>query len=1159
MSQSINIDNYWSDINENKLTHKFSNRQIIPEQYRTLHLDLPILQKTLLKAPLWMTESITGTLIKVPYPDGSLHTFEVLYAPVMHPELAAKFPSIRSYTGIGVDDPDTHIRFGVTSKGFHAMIRSSQHSTIFIDPYAKGDIEYYVSYYKKDYSRSKKNNKWECLVDEVNTAANKWEIADYSARTGDCQLRKYRLALACTAEYANFHINEENTDDDETDVMSAFATTMARVNGIFERDASITMELVPNTNQLIYYDAENDPYTNNSGTTMLGENQSTCDNVIGSANYDIGHVFSTGGGGVAYLRSPCNNALKAGGVTGQPSPINDPFDVDYVAHEIGHQYGANHTQNNNCNRAESYEPGSASTIMGYAGICTPNVQNNSDDHFHVHSLFEMAAFVGTSCGTILENNNSAPVASVAQNNYILPISTPFVLTGIGTDVDNDILTYCWEQYDKEVAPMPPQSTNKQGPAFRSISPTTAPERYFPNLDAIINNTAPMWEVLPSVSRDMNFQLTVRDNHPDSGCTDETQVSLTFTDTAGPFLVTTPNNNVTWEGGTPQTITWDVANTTTAPVNCANVDILLSLDGGLSYPITLASNVSNNGSHEIVISNVATNTARIKVQCSDNIFFDISDTNFTILESPPGYFLRPKPNELSVCVPDNAVYIIEVGAILDYDKPVTLSLENAPTNTQVEFSNNPILPGQSSTLTISDITNSGNYIMQLSATSMVGDKSTDLSLHVFNDVPTEVQLNSPANNALNVARSPEFSWTTNANATTYNLQIASDEAFTNIIETAADLTETSYQSTTHLSSNTVYFWQVIAQNVCGEGAINHRSFTTSNIECNTITNNNPVNISDSGTPSITSIINIPSTGALIDLEVLDIQGTHTWIEDLSFLIKSPNGEEALLLNRPCFNENDFFISFSDDETSLAHSDIPCPPTDGQTYQPNESFTSFKSQPITGDWVLQINDNANFDGGRLESWSLKYCAEARSLPLEWVDFAVKTKNSTIQLHWITAAEIENKGFEILRSRQAQQGFEKIAWVESKGKANQQQSYSFTDKSASPNVTYYYQLQQIDNNGQSNFSEVRSASWQNSMSRVDVYPNPVKNKLYIQLPTTIAPISFTLFDALGQKVFPTIDQLEDSNSISMNCQNLPQGIYFLKWEEAGNSQIISVIITK
>ncbi len=628
-NHKLPADNPWSFQDEAAIVAKHANRRIIPEKYRTAHLDVSELKLLLTHAPLWQTDDAAKhfTKMTLPMPDGSFQSFRILEAPVMHPALAKKYPEIKSYAGAGLDDPTAYLRFDLTPKGFHGMILSGNGSDVFIDPYADSDTEHYVVYFKKDFQ---KNAGWACLAHEVNPDTDKKPLPPI-AKAGDCKLRTYKLALACTGEYAQFH------GGTVASALAAMNTTMTRVNGVYERELSVTLQMVANNDLLIYTNPNSDPYTNNSGSTMLSQNQTNCDAKIGSANYDIGHVFSTGGGGIAYIKAVCNNSVKAGGVTGLSAPVGDPFDVDYVCHEMGHQFGANHTQNNDCNRnaATAMEPGSGSTIMSYAGVCAPNIQSHSDAYFHAATLQQIAAHItgnGNSCATTSSINDAPVVETVA--NFTIPKSTYFVLTGNATDANpNDPLTYCWEQMDNEVASMPPQSMNAAGPLFRSYPPTSSPERYFPNLDAIVNNQSPTWEKMPGVGRTMKFRLTVRDNHPGGGCTDETDVTLTVAGNAGPFVVTGPNTAVTWHGGSSQTVTWDVAGTTAAPVSCANVDILLSLDGGYTWPITLVSATPNDGYQAVTIPNEATSQARIMVRGSGNIFFDISNQNFTISQAP----------------------------------------------------------------------------------------------------------------------------------------------------------------------------------------------------------------------------------------------------------------------------------------------------------------------------------------------------------------------------------------------------------------------------------------------------------------------------------------------------------------------------------------------
>jgi hypothetical protein len=642
---------FWSDVPE-PADRSNMDRRIVPAQYRTVAVDV-----SALASALDAVDAAGEGSLMIPDAEGGAERFRIRRSTVMHPDLQAEFPMIRAYMGESVDRPGVLGRFDLTPHGFHAMLLDPYASDLFIDPYAFGQNELHIVYRKEHFSKQLPPDHVFCSYEEVNDLeaehmrSMEWMQTMGDHRAGDCQKRTYRLALACTGEYANYH-GSNTSNNNKSFAMAAMVTTMNRVNGIYERDAAITMVMVPNNQNLIYLNPSTDPYTNNNGSTMLGQNQSTCNSVIGSGNYDIGHVFSTGGGGVAYLNSPCTSN-KARGVTGSPAPVGDPFDIDYVAHEMGHQFGANHTQYNNCNREgnAAFEPGSASTIMGYAGICSPNVQSNSDALFLGYSLQEIAANVvsgaSSTCAVVTSSGNSAPTVA-ALTNRTIPKSTPFVLTAVATDANGgDQLTYAWEQMDNQLNgsslyPQPPQASNTGGPNFRALLPSTSPSRWFPNLAAVVANTTPTWEVLPSVARTLHFRVTVRDNHAGAGCTAERNMTVTVNSGSGPFEVTQPNTNVSWQAGSQQTVTWHVANTNAPPVNCSAVDILLSVDGGFTYPYVLASATPNDGTQLVTLPVIpATNTARVMVRASANIFYDISNTNFTVTAAPAQPSLRAK--------------------------------------------------------------------------------------------------------------------------------------------------------------------------------------------------------------------------------------------------------------------------------------------------------------------------------------------------------------------------------------------------------------------------------------------------------------------------------------------------------------------------------------
>ncbi len=672
--------NYWHEITTNSKSG-ITRKNNLP-QNTLFNLDVRQVKEVLKGSPMRgkSFNSKTGTIMSFPNEKGEMELFKVFEAPIMHPDLAAKYPDIKSYAGQGIDDPTAIIRFSISPKGLQSMRLSSKSKSVFIEPYStNGDV---YTIYSKD-QKTEIPEKLNCLVGKDYKRSKK-KSSNKQINANDGLLRTFRLAVACTGEYSEFHLQDQNIDYWESDyvkkgaVLAAMHATMTRVNGIFERDFSISMQLVSNNTDIIFLDSETDQLTDNDSYSLINESQKVCDEYIGYTNYDIGHTFSTGGGGLAELYSPCTSR-KARGITGSSYPIGDAYDVDYVAHEMGHQFGAEHTQNNSCNRSwySSVEPGSASTIMGYAGICRPNIQSNSDDYFHaisIQEIWENITVGYSTCGEKSSTGNTAPIAD-AGSDFTIPISTPFVLKGNGVDQDhNNALTYCWEQMDYEEAVMPPSSNSSAWPAFRSLPPSISKDRYLPSLSSInqgVNYSK--WEVLPSVSRTMNFRLTVRDNisgGASSACDD---MKVIVTSSAGPFLVEKPNENIIWYAGSSEEIIWDVAGTTSNGVNAENVDILLSTDGGMSFPIELAIAVPNDGAHYIQVPNLSGTKNRIMVKGSGHIFFDTSNSNFEIVSQLSvdenvfdQFSYHPNPVENTLHLTFNPIGIKEKINIILYD-------------------------------------------------------------------------------------------------------------------------------------------------------------------------------------------------------------------------------------------------------------------------------------------------------------------------------------------------------------------------------------------------------------------------------------------------------------------------------------------------------------
>lgn len=661
-------DRVWTAVDESQLVNRDAERTVIPSAYRTYALNKNVVSSILADAPEEFSHQsrLAQTILTLPMPDGTFGRFRIEHSLVVEPGLVEKYPELsRTYTGRGIDDPTATVRLDFLSSGFHAMVLSAR-GTVMIDPYAQGDTDNYLTYFKRNVPRS---DAWSCRFEEI-------EFIDRLLRPGDktgnlipdvaspevtsgTQLRTYRLALAGNWEYCN--VAGGNT---VAGCLSAMVTIMTRVNGVYERDLAIRMVMVANNNLIAYAGdnttcpvgtggtactSANDPYGN--GTGALGQNTPNLNAVIGTANYDIGHVFTTGSGGVANLGVPCGTN-KGGGTTGLSSPFGDPFAIDFVAHEMGHQWGANHTFNASCggNRSSgsAYEPGSGITIMGYAGVCgAQDLAPNSIDTFHVKSLEVIVAFSqtgnGNTCAATTASGNTPPSVSVVGGpSWNIPKQTPFTLTATGSDVDpGDTVTYDWEEYDLGTTASTVPNSDADGiarPIFRPYLPLASGSRTYPSLEYILNNAnVPpsttggfvTGEILPSITRAMTFQVVARDSRANGGGINTATATVNVDGASGPFAVTAPNTGVTWTGNGSQTVTWAVANSTAAPVNAANVRILFSADGGQTFPTVVLASTANDGTESITVPNIATTTGRIKVEAVGNIFFDISDANFTV--------------------------------------------------------------------------------------------------------------------------------------------------------------------------------------------------------------------------------------------------------------------------------------------------------------------------------------------------------------------------------------------------------------------------------------------------------------------------------------------------------------------------------------------------
>lgn len=712
-------------------------RVIIPDQHKSVVLDNRGIETFLKTVPseTGLVNRGVAPVIELPMPYGGTAKYRVWESPVMEPALAEKFPGIKTYTGQGIDDPTATIKIDFTELGFHAMILSDITGNIFIDPYRQLDTKHYIVYYKKDFK-----NKDPFIEHGLISSPEIRKTTANRPMAGPCvgpQLRNYRLAVACTGEYARAATGFSNPTIAQA--LAAITTSINRVDGVYEKELAISLNLVANNNLVVFVNPSSDPFTaNNDGEALLDESQTVITQNIGAANYDIGHTFSSGAGGIAQLSSVCGNS-KARGVTGSVNPVGDPYDIDYVAHEMGHQFGANHTFNattsacdGNRSSNSAVEPGSGVTIMAYAGICgTNDLEQNSIPYFHAISMDEINTFTtsgnGANCATITLTGNNAPVVN-AGNDFTIPKSTAFALTGAATDANGDALTYSWEEVDTGPAGNW-NNPSADAPIFRSFPPVTSPTRYFPKLSDQVRNSTTIGESLPTYGREMNFRLTARDNRAGGGgvCFDESVV--TVNDNSGPFVVTFPSaTGISWEAGTVHTVSWDVANTNNVPVNCANVSIQLSIDSGYSFAITLVANTPNDGNEQITVPANITTKARIRVIAVGNIFYDISNNNFEITTPGAGPVVTSQPESKQVCGDETVLFNVES------DSPVLSYQWQVSTNGGVSFSN--INNANSATLIIANaaISQTNNQYRVL-LTGQSGITISDAAVLTVHELPT----------------------------------------------------------------------------------------------------------------------------------------------------------------------------------------------------------------------------------------------------------------------------------------------------------------------------------------------------------------------------------------------------------------------------------------
>ncbi len=808
----------WKETTQKANEVVVANKQTLRNP-KLFELDVNALRQSLNNAPQRFTLAKSNIVVSFPNADGQLERYQIFESSNMDPALAARYPEIKSYVGQGIDSRTSTIYFSLSPLGLQTMVIKADQSAEFIEPYTT-NLNSYAVYRKTD--RAASLNRFECKV--IETAHQDLTNSEYARpNADDATLRTYRLAMSVTGEYTAYFGGTKAL------ALAAINNSMTRVNGVFEKDFATRLVLIANNDAVIYTSASTDPYSPASGLDNWNlQLMNTLSSVIGNANFDVGHLFgATGGGGNAgCIGCICSNDMSTyvdGGITypnnykgsaytspNDGIPSGDNFDIDYVAHELGHQFGANHTfTHSNEGTGVQMEPGSGSTIMGYAGITNLDIQAHSDPYFHAVSIQQVTNFIKTTaCQTNSATGNSIPTAN-AGLDYTIPKSTPFMLNGSGTDANGDTLTYCWEQMNSQSTAAAPSATKTTGVNYRSYSPTTSPTRYFPKMSSCLTGATTTAgseitvEALSSVARTLNFRFTVRDNRVGGSGNNSDDALITVNATAGPFSVTVPNTAVSYVGGSSQTVTWAVAGTTANGVNCANVDILISTNAGSTWTTLLAA-TPNDGTQAVTIPNTAGTTNRIMVKGTNHIFFDVSNANFTITAGSSDTIAPSAPTSLTASGTTQTTTNLSWTASTDnvgvtgYDVYQGATLKGS-TTTATTFAITGLTASTAYTFTVKAKDAAGN----ISAASNTANVTTFAADTTAPSAPTSLAASGTTYNSTNL------SWT----ASTDNVAVTGYDVYKDGALLGSTTTATTY-AVTGLSASTAYAFTVKAKDAAG---------------------------------------------------------------------------------------------------------------------------------------------------------------------------------------------------------------------------------------------------------------------------------------------------------------------------------------------------------
>lgn len=962
-----------------------ASQVVLPKKFDAYQLDEAGLKAVLATAPWEFTAEAAQhkCVITVPTSNGQMEQFAVWRIAMVDDEMAAKHPYLLTYAGISLKDSRRTLRFSTTLRGFRAMVLQPDLGFAMVKPVVPGSDLYYVYDHKDSAEKIPLGYRTGFAPDgTVWFGTDNEPFAPPAEDRGEeleaVRLKVFRFCVASVGEFTQDHGGTKPL------ALSAVTEYTNFVSAAFERDIDIRLQLTAASEYVTFVDPDTDPYPVLANDACMAQNPSVLNQYTNINSHDIGHVYIRGGGGVAGGFA-CLDSKGRGCSAGNGfGDYGDGF-LFVVGQETGHQFGGGHTWNycgapGNDQRkgATAFEPGSGSTIMSYAGCNPGQIQQNGDLYYHAGSIEEIKFFatIIAACGTYIETGNNAPVVTLPyQNNFSIPISTPFELNGSATDPDGDAMTYSWEGMD--AGPETPLGQPQGNAAiFRSWPAVDVTNRYFPRLATILANGSNDAEQLPTYTRDLTMRFTARDNKPNGGGVSWADVEFKAVEVAGPFLVMSPNaSSDIWRVGELTRVQWDVANTDVTPVNCKKVNIRLSKDAGQTYPITLAAGTDNDGSHYVLVPNELTSIARIRVEAADNVFFDLSNANFKI-QNPvqPSLTLGLSADGGTVCLPDNFTTTIQTASVLGFNTPVALDLVgNLPPGATAAFSATNLNPGENATFEVNlqSVVVEGEFNFVIRAIAATDTFLRPVKLFLRRNDFTGFALQTPVNGATELTLAQTLHWAKGLDADNYDVQFSDSPAFTTILASASATSQDSLKINFLLEKGKAYFWRVRPLNECGPGPWSEPFFFSTYAEncLNFTANDLPKSISTSGTPIVESKITVLQGGTISDLVIGQIEGYHEYFKDLEAHLISPQGTDVLLWKDRCGNFNGSFnMGFSD----AAPSGFACPPpNNGAINKPQNPLAPILGQNATGVWTLRIRDNVSTAGGTLSNFKLQFC--------------------------------------------------------------------------------------------------------------------------------------------------------------------------------------------